>query len=45
MATNKELGNPEQDDEILEFIRAKRYNIKRKKYKALPDWVFENERY
>lgn len=34
------LGNPEQDDFILNFIRKKRLGLKTKKYKALPDYVF-----
>jgi len=34
------LGNPEQDNSILDFIRKKRRGLKTKKYKALPDDAF-----
>ena len=43
MATKNKLGNPEQDNEILEYLRNKKYKVKRKKYNMLPDWMFEYE--
>ena len=36
------LGNPMQDEEILDFIRRKKLNVKTKKYNALPDSAFSD---